>query len=436
MFFQSGSDNGTWLTPEPIKLSWREGLNVGGMNLSVDGRKMYFTGCNWPNGFGSCDLFVSFRVGNSWESPSNLGSGINSQWWDSQPAVSSDGKRIYFSSKRSGGKGGSDIWMTIKLENDKWSPPVNLGDSINTVGNEMSPFLHADGKTIYFSSDGHYGLGGSDLFIARKDELGRWSKANNLGYPINTGYNEINLFMSIDGSLAYLSSDRAEGQGGFDIYQFNTNNEIKPDMVYFVKGIVVDKHTLKPLEAKVELTYLSNGMIADESYSDLKTGEFLMVLHPAEEYAFNISKSGYLFLSEHFSTPESDTSLSVDKVFEMEAVLAGNRLILNNVFFDFDQSELKSKSYNELEKLYQLLTDNEKIGIQIGGHTDNVGDEVYNQKLSEDRARVVLQYLVNKGISNERLDYKGFGSSRPVADNNTEAGRAQNRRTEVQILDK
>jgi len=436
MFFQSDSDNGKWLAPEPIKLSWREGLNVGGMNLSVDGRKMYFTGCNWPDGFGSCDLFVSFRIGDSWESPSNLGSNINSQWWESQPAVSSDRKRIYFSSKRSGGKGGSDIWMTIKLENNKWSPPVNLSDSINTPGNEMSPFLHADGNTLYFSSDGHYGLGGSDLFMSQRDELGRWSKANNLGYPINTGYNEINLFMSIDGSLAYLSSDRTEGQGGFDIYQFYTNNEIKPDRVYFVKGIVVDKHTLKPLKAKVELTYLSNGMIADESYSDLKTGEFLMVLHPAEEYAFNISKSGYLFLSEHFSTPESDTSLSVDKIFEMEAVLAGNRLILNNVFFDFDQSELKSKSYNELEKLYQLLTDNEKIGIQIGGHTDNVGDEVYNQKLSEDRAKVVLQYLVNKGISSERLDYKGFGSSRPVADNNTEAGRAQNRRTEVQILDK
>ncbi len=203
-FFKSKADSTSWSLPELIQFDWLEGLNIGGMNLSVDGRKMYFTGCNWPTGFGSCDLYVSQRIGNVWELPVNLGSSVNSQWWDSQPVISADGNRIFFSSKRSGGLGGSDIWMAIKLENGKWSPPINLGESINTGGNEMAPFLHADGKTLYFSSDGHHGLGGADLFISRKDELGRWSKAKNLGYPVNSRFNDINLFMTLEGQIAYL----------------------------------------------------------------------------------------------------------------------------------------------------------------------------------------------------------------------------------------
>lgn len=433
-FFESRIENKEWSEPALIKLAWQEGLNLGGMNLSVDGRKMYFTGCNWPEGFGSCDLFVSYKLGNYWESPSNLGTRVNSQWWDSQPVVSSDGNRIYFSSKRSGGKGGSDIWMSIRLENRSWSPPVNLGDSINTTANEMSPFLHADGSTLYFSSDGHFGLGGADLFISRKDELGRWSKAKNLGYPINSKYNDINLFMSIDGSIAFISSDRKEGQGGFDLYQTVPEEFIKPQEVYFVKGIVVDKSTLKPVGARVEITDLLDGIMVNETNSDPKTGEFLMVLNPSKEYAFNISKPNYLFYSEYFTASGAGSLSSVDKFFKIDPITTGKQLVLENVFFDFDQSRLKQKSFNELERLHQLLVENEAIKIEIGGHTDNVGDELYNQHLSEDRARIVYEYLINKGISAERISYKGFGDSLPISDNNNEEGRSKNRRTEITIF--
>lgn len=434
-FLETKKIGANWSEPGPINLSWSNGLNVGGMNISADGRKMYFTGCNWPNGFGSCDLYVSNKVGLTWEAPINLGTRINSQWWDSQPVISADGHRIYFSSKRNGGKGGSDIWMTIKLDNGKWSPAINLGDSINTTGDEMAPFLHADGNTLYFSSDGHHGLGGYDLFISRRDKLGRWAKAENIGYPVNTKYNEINIFVSIDATIAYISSDMNGGEGGYDIYLLSPFDAIRPEKVYIVKGIVVDKNTTVPVEAKVEVTNLFDGLASCVTVSDSKTGEFLVVLNPEIEYAFNISKPGYLFYSENFKPLISETSISINKTFELEPIAAGNKLILNNVFFDFDQSSLKAKSFTELEKLSRLLFDNESLRIQIEGHTDNVGEDSYNQKLSEDRAQVVFRYLVDKGISPEKLNYKGFGASQPIGNNNTEKGRAENRRTEVKVIE-
>jgi len=433
-FYKTKSENGAWTNPIPLELEWQKNLNLGGMSLSVDGRKMYFTGCNWPDGYGSCDIFVSAKKGDFWQEPENLGSVINSHGWDSQPFVSADGNRIFFSSKRTGGKGGSDIWMTIKLKNGKWSPPVNLGDNINTPGNEMSPFLHPDGETLFFSSDGHKGLGGADLFMSRKDELGRWSKAINLGYPINSIANEINIVLTIDGNWTFISSDRNGGAGGYDIYSLETPTQIKPQPVYFVKGVVVDKRNSIPVAANIELTNLGNGLIENEVKSDSQNGEFLMVLHHNHEYAFNISKPGYLFYSEHYNPVLADTVTAIERVFKLEPISSGSKMVLNNVFFEFDQATLNSKSYTELDKLFKLLKVNPEVRILIGGHTDNAGADIYNQNLSEERAKVVYQYLVDHGISAERLEVKGFGASHPVADNDTEAGRSLNRRTEIIVL--
>jgi outer membrane protein OmpA-like peptidoglycan-associated protein len=324
--------------------------------------------------------------------------------------------------------------MSVKLETGKWSPPVNLGDSINTGGNEMAPFLHADGKTLYYSSDGHDGLGGSDLFISRKDETGQWSKAQNLGSPVNTKYNEINMFVSLDGQMAYLSSDKPGGEGGFDIYEFETNETLRPSLVYFVKGIVKDKETEKPLESEVTLADLSRSLVVDKSISDKQTGEFLMVLQHDIEYAFNISKTNYLFYSDYFNFNDSVNKSSVEKVFYLEPVKSGKSVVLENVFFDFNKSELKPKSFSELNKLLKLLDENPDIKILISGHTDDVGSVDYNMELSEERAKVVFQYLVEKGIASDRLTYKGFGASKPVSDNTSEDGRSRNRRTEIKVL--
>ncbi len=433
-FYQSTRINDEWGKPDTLAISWDEGMSIGGMNVSVDGRRMYFTGCNFPGGFGSCDLYFSFREGKRWMPPLNMGSIVNSQWWDSQPVVSPDGKWLFYASRRTGGKGGSDLWMSIRLESGKWSPPINLGDSINTPGNEMAPFLHADGKTLFFSSDGHRGLGKADLFVTRKDETGRWSKAENLGYPINTHDNEINIFVALDGRQAWLSSDREGGKGKVDIYTLELNAGNAPQKVVFVNGNVKDATTARPLDARIELTDLVTGRVVDTATSDKMTGEFLMVLQPGKHYAFNIAKKGYVFYSENFNLDSSGLR-SVNKDFLLSPLQQGAKLVLKNLFFDFDSATIKQSSYPELNRLAALLRENPSLRIHIAGHTDNVGDSEYNRRLSEKRARAVFEYLTEKGIVPQRMEYKGFGDSVPVASNDTAVGRAKNRRTEITFVE-
>jgi outer membrane protein OmpA-like peptidoglycan-associated protein len=432
-FFTSFLVNNEWSQPSPLTLSWKQNLNLGGMSISVDGRKMYFTGCQWPNSFGSCDLYVSLRKGSVWEAPSNLGTHVNSQWWDSQPVISANGKQLFFSSKRAGGKGGADIWMSVKLPDGKWSQPINLGDSINTPGDEMAPFLHADGKTLYFSSTGWTGLGGFDLFIARKDFAGQWSKVQNLGYPLNTNANEINIFVSLDGTKTWISSDRKSGEGGFDIYCLQTYRQIRPEKVMFVKGVVMDAMTGKLLEAKVVLTNLMNNRIEDSCTSDPLTGEFLMVLHPGTEYAFNISKKGYLFYSKNINLKDS-VAKHVQQSFKLSPYKRGEQIVLNNIFFDFNSARLKAASQTELSNLLNMLKENKTLRLLISGHTDNVGKDSYNEKLSTERAFAVYSFLIQNGIDKSRLEYKGFGRSKPIASNASDEGRRINRRTEITVL--
>lgn len=433
-FYKSVSIENTWQQPDSMKMSWSKGFNLGGMNISVDGRKMYFTGCNWPGGFGSCDLYVSFRSGDEWEQPSNLGTLVNSQWWDSQPFNSANGKQLLFASKRARGKGKTDIWMAIRQADGKWSSPINLGDSINTAGSEMAPFLHPDGKTLYFSSDGRHGLGGYDLFISRKDEAGRWSKAENLGYPLNTRENEINLVVDLNGKKAWISSDRSGGNGKMDIYYMDTYQEMKPQNVSFIRGIVRDEKSKQPISAFVELSNLRTGLNEDSTISDRINGEFLMVLQPGVNYAFNISADGYMLYSENFNLNKQNEPKAVEKTFFLSPVAQGNRITLENVYFELNSAELLVVSFIELDKLLELMNSNSSIRLRIEGHTDNTGTDQYNASLSEDRAKSVYNYLTSKGIDPVRLEWKGYGSSRPVATNETETGRSENRRTEIVIL--
>jgi outer membrane protein OmpA-like peptidoglycan-associated protein/tetratricopeptide (TPR) repeat protein len=432
--FSSEKSGLDWKLAEEIQLSWKDELDIGGMNISVDGRKMYFTGCNWPSGFGSCDILVSYKTGSIWKDPFNLGVEVNSQYWDSQPAISSEGRKIYFASKRAGGIGGSDIWMSIRLSSGKWSKPVNLGDSINSAGDEMAPHIHADGKTLYFSSNSLPGLGGYDLFFSRQDQAGRWTKAENLGYPINTNADEINIFLSIDGHTGWISSNRKGGKGGFDIYSFPAYDSMQPQPAFYVKGVVTDSNTGKKLSAKVEIYNLFKGLVDDSVQSDPVNGEFLLVLHPGINYAFNISKRGYLFYSENYNMNDSSRGSSVFKEFKLSPIQSGNFLVLNNIFFDFNSSVLKPSSFNELKKLIDLLIVNSDLNILIEGHTDNIGSEEYNNQLSAERARSVYEYLISNGIAPSRLKYEGFGASQPIDTNETEEGRNKNRRTEIVII--
>ncbi len=432
-FFMTLRRDGRWQPPKRILFSWDSTLNMGGMNRSADGRTMYFTGCYWPRSFGSCDIYVSRKLGQHWQLPKQLDGNVNTSGWDSQAVISSDKKRLFFTSKRSGGLGGADIWMCVRQANGRWGKAINLGDSINTPGNEVAPFLHADGLTLYFSSDGRTGLGGYDLYVSREDSAGDWSKAVNLGFPVNTKANELNIFVSLDGRQAWLSSNRDTTNTGFDIFSFPVYDQIRPGKVLFVKGDVRDARSGKKLVATVVLTNLTNGRTVDSVASDAVTGRFLMVLHAGTDYAFNIQKRGYLVYSQGFNLKKFPGITSLNKIFALEPVTKGAVMRLHNICFGFDSSVLRPSAIPELDKLIRFLKENSKIKILIAGYTDNVGSASYNLKLSQERAKAVFNFLVSKGISAWRMQYKGFGNTHPLSINDSPQGRAANRRTEIVI---
>jgi outer membrane protein OmpA-like peptidoglycan-associated protein len=408
--------------------------NEGGLFISPDGRFLFFAACDRADGMGSCDLYWSRKEGGSWGVPQNLGPVVNSGTWDSQPSFSGDGKTLYFASKRPGGMGSSDIWKTTLLDDYNWSDPVNLGDSVNSPKEEMAPFIHPDGQTLYFSSKGHTGMGGYDLYYSKKNIFGNWKTPVNLGYPINTNADEITLLVNSTGDVAYISSDKYGGKGRQDIYAFGLYKEAQPERVTYFKGIVYDKVTRNRLGAMFELTDLGTGKIVVTSRSDPANGEFLLILPLNKDYALNVSKEGYLFYSDHFSLSGKGNSFDpITKEVPLQPVKVGETVVLKNIFFDTDKYDLKPESRTELEKLAALLKNNPKMKIEISGHTDIVGTPEYNQKLSENRAKAVYDYLVANGIVAGRLTYAGYGLTRPIDTNDTDPGRANNRRTEFSI---
>jgi outer membrane protein OmpA-like peptidoglycan-associated protein/tetratricopeptide (TPR) repeat protein len=429
-------NDSTWSKARDLGPPVNTSGNEGAQCLSPDGKSLYFTACNRADGVGSCDLYYSEKIGNAWTIPKNMGTVVNSERWDSQPSISSDGNTLYFTSARNGGKGGMDIWKTTKDDKGVWGTPVDLGDSINTTKGEMAPFIHPDDQTLYFASNGHQGMGDFDIFYSRKDSSGNWGKPVNIGYPINTYSNDSYLIVNANGDLAYFSSDREGGKGGMDIYTFPLYEKARPKRVTYLKGSVFNKVTKDKLEAKFELVDLSTGKTYTESFSDKVTGEFLVCLPTEKDYALNVSKDGYLFYSENFSlTGIHSNSDPFLKDIPLQPIKKDEIVILKNIFFDTDKYELKAESTSELEKLQDLLTKNPKLKIEISGHTDNVGDDKYNQVLSENRAKAVYDYLVSKGIAKERLTYKGYGETKPLETNDTDAGRAINRRTEFKVVD-
>lgn len=420
-----------WGTPRKMKFPWPDNANMGAVSFSLDGRSVYFTGCYWPGGNGSCDIYVSRREGDFWSAPVHLDKTVNTQAWDSQAVVSSDGRYLYFASKRAGGLGGSDIWVSKRLKDGRWGTPADLGDSVNTPGNEVAPFLAADGKTLYFASDGRPGLGGYDLFVSREKADGTWSKAMNLGYPVNSRYNEINIFIAPDGNRAWISSDRIR-KNGYDIFEFSPGRKIRPGKADILTGTILDSATHLPLRAAAVLSTLPQGKVVD-SLSSAMDGSFMMALPLKAHYALHVFKKGYLFFSENFDLRHDTVAGKIHERILMQPVAAGNRIRLENIYFKFDRSELSPAAFPELNRLTLFLKQNKDIKVQISGFTDNTGTDAYNLKLSLERAKAVYNYLVMHGIRSVRLSCKGYGNTRPVADNGTAAGRAKNRRTEIVV---
>ena len=422
--------------------------NEGSVSISTDGQFIFFTACNRlkkytlqgrENGarpqevFPSCDLYFSRLEGDKWSIPRHLGSKVNSLEWESTPTLSFDGLTLYFASTRKGGLGGSDIWKCV-WEGNGFSEPINLGPTINTEGNEQTPFIHPDNQTLYFSSDGRPGMGKFDFYFSRLGEDGEWQTPENLGYPINTAGDEKGLLVDRSGKLAYFSSDeRPEGKGGVDIYQFELYKEARPQLLSYVKATVVDDETGEPLSASAELMSLLTGESVITTSTNPKTGSFLVVLKANSNYALNVRKEGYLFHSENFSLAQSGETDPFLIEVRLKKLKVNQNVVLKNVFYDVDSYELKPESRVELEKLVEFLQVQKSVTIEIGGHTDNTGNPTSNQKLSENRAKSVYDYLVSKGIDPKRLSYKGYGSSKPIADNDSEEGRQKNRRTEYRV---
>jgi outer membrane protein OmpA-like peptidoglycan-associated protein len=407
--------------------------NEGAQCISPDGQYLFFTGCNRPDGFGRCDIYISQKEGDNWSKPLNLGFPINTKGWESQPSLSADGHTLYFVSDRRGGLGSYDIWKSILQTDGKWGVPENLGPNINTPYDEQSPFIHPDNKTLYFSSNGWPGMGNKDIFISRLDTTGNWSKPTNLGYPINTYGEENGLTINASGTKAFFSSNNFNGYGGFDIYSFELPQNLRPEAVNYVKGIVYDAETKQKLSAAIEIIDLKTSESIYSSMSDVIDGTFLATLPSNKEYSINVARDGYLFYSENFSIKKNTVGKPIFLEVPLQKIAVGKKVVLKNIFFDTNKFDLKPESKTELEKMIEFLLENPKVSIELSGYTDNIGDDAYNLELSKNRAKAVFNYLVANKILPNRLSYKGYGKTNPMATNGTEDGRANNRRTEFLI---
>ncbi|MBI3235882.1 MAG: PD40 domain-containing protein [Bacteroidetes bacterium] len=401
-------------------------------SFTADGKYVFFARFV-PQDAGNCDIWFSQFNGVSWDEPRNLGPKINTRGWESQPCISADGSTLYFLAVKQGGLGNSDIYKSV-YKAGSWSEPINLGPNINSPGNEEAPFIHPDGKTFYFSSDGRPGMGNFDLYKSTMKDDGSFTEAVGLGYPINTKEDERWLTVSSNAVDAYFVSSGLKGEGDWDIFTFKLPESARPKPVTYVKGRVFNAVTKEPMKAKVEVTDLATGKINYVTISNKSSGEMLACLISGANYAFNISADGFAVASENYVV---DMKAGIDspilKDFYLQPITKGGKFVLKNIFFETGKFELKKESFIELDRLVEILKNNPKLTIEVGGHTDNVGVRKSNITLSENRAKAVFDYLVSKGIVAARLTNKGYGDLSPIADNNTDAGRAENRRTEFTI---
>jgi len=425
-----------WSEPESANEALSHAEHVGSATLTPDGNYMIFAAYEWDDrgagdgrvGSGRTDLFSAERVGGEWGNIKNLGPIINSSSWDSQPSLSPDGRLLFFASDRPGGTGGVDIYVS-RLTASGWSAPENLGDPINTPMDDMAPTFSPDSKSLFFSSTGHGGAGGFDLFIAKGgNELGKyWKTIENLGTPINSAADEY-FFESIPNSKnGYFSSNR---EGNFDIYTAYPN-PFPPEALVTVSGHVLDRTSKQPVAASVTVTDLSSGEVVATYRTDDRTGDYYVILTKGRRYSITAEAPDYIFYSDEYSVPPNTSGSDLKRDILLSRTSGGITRLL--VFFDFDKAELKNESKPDLERATEFLKDNPSIRVEIAGHTDSVGVDAYNLKLSQQRADAVRQYFIGRGIAKERLEAKGYGETQPIADNTTEEGRARNRRVEMRV---
>ena len=453
---QSGDDN--WVPAEMV-----EGINNmkdhdAVQGVTVDGRKMLIYRAD-----GNGDLYETTKKGAKWEKPKAL-KALNTEAHETSATYSYDGKTIYFCSDRKDGYGEHDIYRSVMDSKGKWGKPENLGPVVNTPYDEKSVFAHPDGKTLYFCSDGHPGYGGFDIFVTTYVN-GAWTEPVNLGYPVNTSGDDAYFVITADKRTGSYSSKQPGGQGGYDIYKiaflgpekefaYRSENDLIDGVESFVdvdikseqipleearltllRGIVIDADTKEPIAgAHIDLYDIVENLQLLSFESD-EEGRFLLSLPSGRNYGENVNAPEYLFHSENFNIPDTATYQVIEQVIKLDKIAVGKSIVLNNIFFDFDKSTLKPESIMELDKVYDLMMANPEMKVELSGHTDNVGSAEYNKRLSMQRAQVVMNYLLKKGIKKSRMKAMGYGFDRPIDTNETDEGRAHNRRTEFTIID-
>jgi len=432
MVISTKDKNGRWTFPESISPTINTRFNEGTCTISADGRQLIFTSCVGMNG--RCDLFESKKTGDSWSRPRSLGPEVNSPAWESQPSLSADGRVLYFVSDRRGGLGRADIYVSMQHSPGIWTKAKNLGPSINTPYDERSPFIHANGRTLFFASDGRPGFGGFDIYWSDYADS-TWSKPANFGYPINNHEEQYSLVITADGDKGYYSHEEVGSEGHSKIYEFDVPEQYRVKYrSNAVKGIVRDRVTKQPLKAQIELYELAKNELVSVVSSDSLTGNYLIVLTQGADYGLYVNSAGYLFKSLNFNYEASAVEPLVIDV-DLDKASSGATVVLNNIFFDTDKFDLREKSITELDKISRFLNENPKIRVEISGHTDDQGADAYNQQLSQKRAKAVGQYLVTRGVATSRLKEVGYGSKKPLKPNDSEANRQINRRIEFRIID-
>lgn len=431
----AGAFNEVKALPPPFNI----GDNYGGTSFSLDNKHMYITVCKPDKrGVMNCDIFSSDLIDGVWGELKNLGPNVNTaDGWESQPTLSSDGKVLYFASARADSKG-MDIYKSEKDEHGEWKAAENLGAPINTDGNEKSPFIHSDSQTLYFSSDGQAGLGGFDIFFTKLDEATlKWKTPKNLGYPINTDKDELGFFVSTDGHIGYFSSNQLKGKGagGYDVFYFDLYKEARPEKILFLKGDIKNESNGSLANARIELKNLDTKKITTIPVDSLSgTYAAVITIKNNEDVLLTIKNPGSSFTSQVIHSSDSIIGKPQKLDVAIDSIKVGNTYKINNINYKINSADLTPESKIIVESFASYLKDNPSIKIEIHGHTDNAGVASNNLALSTDRAFTVYDVLQQNGISKERMSYKGFGGAKPIANNSTESGRAQNRRTEFVVL--
>lgn len=421
---------------------WSTAVNMGptintashdaSVGLSPDGQELFVYRATAANGG---DLFISNLTGTVWSEPKPLNNNINTPYWEPSASTTSDETILFFTSNRKGGLGGRDIYMSRKQPNGEFGPAINLGPKINTKFDEDCPFIHPDGKTLYFSSKGHKSMGGFDIFSTTIDLATATilSEVENIGYPINTADDDVFFVWSADNKRAYFASEREGGYGEKDIYML-IREDADADLAV-LKGKIISCDTKKPVAATIIVTDLSTQQPVGIYNSNASTGKYTVILPAGKNYGITVEAKGYLFYSKNIDIPKLDHYVEYNDEICLNKLKKGTTIVLRNVFFDVDKATLRKESEDELERLEKILKQNPEIKIEIAGHTDSDGSDDHNLKLSDARAKAVVDYLITKGISKDMLKWKGYGESQPQVPNDTPENKQLNRRTEIKILE-